>query len=59
MKEQRFVINKLRGDGGGFIKGVDDHRHVVGFIRRKKDYMVGTQRGTFKDFSNCEWPVVS
>jgi hypothetical protein len=49
----------LRGDGGGFIKGVDDHRHVVGFIRRKKDYMVGTQRGTFKDFSNCEWPVVS
>jgi hypothetical protein len=42
VKEQRFVINKLIGDRGGFIKGVDDHRHVVGFIRRKKDYVVET-----------------
>jgi hypothetical protein len=25
--------------GGGFLKGVDDG-HVVGFIRRKKDYVV-------------------
>lgn len=32
--------------------------YVVGFIRRKKDCVVETQRESIKDFSNCEWPMV-